>query len=761
MGNDLSQGVEATQATQPTQKSPNTQTGSMIADPNHLCRLICTTGQYTFFDLNIGGGKKSWIIGRNQENDFVLNNSTRYLNKHMKLWFNKEGKTLWIQDTSTNGTYLNNNRLVKGSNYMLNQGDEVSIGNGVKKDELRFVVLLSDLFNPLNQNSVVKDEGIYKDFIVHNETIGQGAFATVKKVIERSTGDPYAVKIINKRKALNTGGGMVEVERELNILSKLNHQNVVKLKSFYEDLDNYYLVMEFVPGGDLMDFVAANGAIGEDATKVITKQILRGINYVHKMGISHRDLKPDNILIMSDDPIVVKISDFGLAKISDNSTFMKTFCGTLAYVAPEIITGKYGNSQSQGSNNNNTLYDNSVDMWSLGCLVYVLLTSHLPFNGKTQNQMFSKIKSGDYHESPLSMYKISELGKKFIMDCLVVNPEDRLTSTQALFHPWISDVDDGMEEENLGSASQSNSQSSRLSLSQSQSQQLRNMDKIDNGIPITSMSKIDDQDQDLMMRPLKKEEFKIPKRIIPLPQTQPAKVTNNNIKENIEVSKSQSFNRFKFDDDYENSGSQRKKFKKLPQDAFIILEPAEGSIYNIPIRISQGINPYTIGRNEVCDTFVSDDRMSKIHCLFYKRRHPVVELSIYESPAHCLDDIWLLDSSTNSCFVNGEKVGKGNKIQISHGDTLDFFRDLQTHEKLSYKINIVDNTGLFNEGNRVSQVKVVKQDSNDLKLKRTPVDSVVNSIVGNGGNFNNVIRAQQKMESLTTSVKKADLHNID
>ena len=129
---------------------------------------------------------------------------------------------------------------------------------------------------------------------------------------------------------------MAGVDRELSILERLNHPNIVALKAFYEDMDNYYIVMELVPGGDLMDFVAANGAIGEDATQVITKQILEGIAYVHNLGISHRDLKPDNILIMQDDPILVKITDFGLAKFSDNLTFMKTFVVHWRMLLPKL-----------------------------------------------------------------------------------------------------------------------------------------------------------------------------------------------------------------------------------------------------------------------------------------------------------------------------------------------------------------------------------------------------------------------------------------
>lgn len=727
--------TQATQVTQPTQQSEETQEK---LDPNHLCRLICTTGQYTSFDLSISNGKSTWIFGRNTENDIVLENSSRYLNRHFKLWFNKEGKSLWIQDMSTNGTFLNNNRLVKGSNYMINQGDEILIGKGVKKDELKFVMLFNELFNPNSTNqSILSHEGIYKDFVIHNETIGQGAFATVKKVIERSTGDSYAVKIINRRKALNTGGGMVEVQRELSILRKLNHPNIVSLKSFYEDIDNYYLVMEFVPGGDLMDFVTANGPLEEVAAQVVTKQILQGINYVHKLGISHRDLKPDNILIMQDDPVTVKITDFGLAKISDNSTFMKTFCGTLAYVAPEIITGKYGNSQSQTqySQQQQTLYDNSVDMWSLGCLVYVILTGHLPFNGTTQPQMFAKIKSGEYHMSPLIQYKISKLGISFLSKCLIVKPENRLTSEQALNHDWITCIQDESD--------------SQISLSQSQSQQLRKIDKerVDNGIAITSLNKIDDDD--LMMRPLKKEEFKVPKRIKPLPQSQsyqaPA-VGNNSLKRELDTIER----------------GINKKFKSIPAKTFMILKPTKELFIKQPILLKQGINPFAIGRNETCDAFIIDDRMSKVHCLINKQRHQIMELSIYESPAKCLDDIWLLDFSTNSCFVNGQVLGKGKKIQLFDGDKVDFFNDRNTGEQLSYILEIIDDTGLFNNGKRLYDPSIESQDLNDMKLKPLVVDTNLVSIdkqVGYGGSMNNSLRLQRKSYE-NSILKRANMSNV-
>lgn len=742
--------MEPTQPTQtqPTQK-PSASQNHEISNTNLICRLICTTGQYQCFDLDFTKptkipstpSRKTWLFGRNSDCDFVLSTCTRLSNKHFRLWFSLNDNTLWIQETSTNGTHLNNSRLVKGSNYILNQGDEIAVGVGVPSDVIRFVVLFGDKYNPSNStnNSVVKDEGIYRDFVVKNEAIGQGAFATVKKAIERSTGDSYAVKIINRRRAIHAGGkgAMAGVNRELQILRKLDHPNIVRLKSFYEDVENYYLVMELVPGGDLMDFVAANGAIGEDATQVITKQILDGIAYVHRLGILHRDLKPDNILIMQDDPIIVKITDFGLAKISDNATFMKTFCGTLAYVAPEIVTGKHESVQLNDPADN---YSNLVDIWSLGCSVYVLLTSHLPFNGKTQTQMFQKIKSGEYHESPLNSYKISLEGRDFLRCCLRVDPSQRLTAKQALCHSWLSEVE-GNDNLELQLSQKV------LSLSQSTSQQSRN---IENGLHVNaSISKLDD---DIMTRPLDgdrlkskrpaQSQFKVPKRVVPLPQSQPLQSSqpvqfsqplrpsqnslNTVHKEGLTNGKKrptslEAVNEFK-----RRKSESHTSPSSTPLDTYLTLIPFPESILTKPIHLRQGVNPHSIGRHEACDSHIIDDRMSKIHCLISRKRHPVGEVSIYESPAHGLEDIWLLDFSTNSCHVNGVKVGKFRKVQLFSGDRVDFFVDDTIKQLLSFRIRIDDVTGLFNGGGKLadqhSLVNVVKFDANDVKLRPISVD---------------------------------------
>ncbi|EMG45361.1 Serine/threonine kinase Rad5-like protein [Candida maltosa Xu316] len=683
--------------TQPTQQSPTTQTQTQgNDDPNRICQLICSTGQFKFYQLNIPSNQKDgkivWHIGRSPESDLQLASSTRISSKHFQIWFNISDSSLWIKDTSTNGTYLNGSRLVKGSNYLLNQGDEIAVGIGVDSDVVKFIVVFSDKFNPAmlpDSSSVGKDQGIYKDFIIKNETIGQGAFATVKKAVERSTGTSYAVKIINRRKALNTGGNdMVGVERELSILEKLHHPNIVELKAFYEDMDNYYIVMELVPGGDLMDFVAKNGAIGEDATQVIAKQILEGIAYVHKLGISHRDLKPDNILISQDDPILVKITDFGLAKFSDNSTMMKTFCGTLAYVAPEVITGKYGSSQLDSQHRDN--YSSLIDIWSLGCLVYVLLTSHLPFNGKNQQQMFQKIKKGEFHESPLNSYDISEDGRDFLQCCLQVNPKLRMTAEEALNHKWLQDL---YTEDSIKS----------LSLSQSQSQQSR---KIENGIHIESLSKID---EDIMLRPLdsgknrksakQQQDFKVPKRVVPLsqqpgaqlPMSQPTKRPYHiDPKTNKRVGVPGE----------EGSQPETKKLKLdslILDEVYLTLQPISDSMVQKPLEVAKKV--FSIGRFETCDFEWNDDRLSKLHCVILKQD----------------DKVWLLVNSTNECVVNSKEVEKGYKVQLFGGETLHLFKDPNIKEDVGFKVILKNQADTDTEGSQ-KQVDVVPQNKIDREL---------------------------------------------
>lgn len=726
--------------TQPTQAATQHQQLASIFEhqfeDSTICRLICTSDLLLNTDLKESPTKENpfeWFFGRGVHCEISCDKSTRLSTKHFKIWCsvktnqNKHDVNKWdnvmIQDLSTNGTWLNNQRLVKGQNYILSQGDEISVGIGVPKDVVRFIVFFPKLLSN-NKDELDKQEGIYKDFSINDEVVGQGAFAIVKKAVERSTGQTYAVKIISKRKVMGNNDG---VTRELEILGKLNHENIVKLKGFYEDDDSYYLVMEFIPGGDLMDFVAAHGSVGEEAGREITRQILTAIKYVHSLKISHRDLKPDNILIAQDDPVMVKITDFGLAKISNTGTFMKTFCGTLAYVAPEVLD----NSAFQA--NNMDKYSSLVDMWSLGCLVYVILTGHLPFSGQSQEQLYKQIRQGSYHERPLKEAGVSEEAIDFLNRLLEVNPALRLDASKALSHPWIS-----------AKASQIDSQIS-LSQSQSQQQRLESQQKTMGDGQDTYIQDTTEAQPDLAATNYNHsyEDKFIFKKPIFLKNTQASQKKLHDTNQHMQspvgppiITCQDEFDRTAIISSPERSHtfqSQKKidckdtHLSKSPQNinppvgTFLTLVPltdySKKITGNIHVDVNQNKFAHFIGRNEACHHFISEPRLSKYHCCIIRKRHPVLALDINESPAQGLEDVWILDKSTNGCFVNGKKIGKDNKCLVFNGDEVMLYKDNNHNEILSFRLVITDGTGLFKLGARYSsEVKVLNQDESELQM---------------------------------------------
>ncbi|CCF59652.1 hypothetical protein KAFR_0H02430 [Kazachstania africana CBS 2517] len=679
------------QATQSTQKYLIEKFTQEKIDENIVCRVICTNGKIPMKDLRIDTTpqellrikepiKKVWTFGRNLNCDYYLGNISRLSNKHFQILLGEDGN-LMLRDSSTNGTLLNGMKIEKNNNMILSQGDEIVVGAGVPEDIVSLVIFINENFkrrlNELKSNDSYNSNGsrrtpesmltgIYKDFSIQDEVVGQGAFATVKKAVERTTGKTYAVKIINKRKVM---GNLDGVTRELEVLKRLNHPRIVSLKGFYEDNESYYMVMEFVSGGDLMDFVAAHGAVGEDAGKEISRQILEAVKYIHSMGISHRDLKPDNILIEQDDPVLVKITDFGLAKVQGNGTFMKTFCGTLAYVAPEVIgsSSKY-NEEDEERNE----YSSLVDMWSMGCLVYVILTGHLPFSGSTQEQLYKQISRGSYHEGPLKDYRISDEARDFIDSLLQVDPSNRLTAARALEHPWIKMVSLNNEIESLGSEPPS-----QVSLSQSLSQQ-KSIEKMDDA-QYAFLKQQRKQEMEIFVKEqeeLKTKGFKIPNHP-PMRFTQQQATTKR-----TPAHASKAVTRRKNN----NAGGK-----------FLTLRPLQESKIQDSLYIHQGINPFFIGRSDDCNCKIKDSRLSRVHCFILKKRH-VVGNSIYESPAQGLDDLWYCHSGTNVSYINDVKIGAGQKYLLQDGDEIKIIWDKNQFFLIGFKLTINDPTGLFKDG---------------------------------------------------------------
>lgn len=235
--------------------------------------------------------------------------------------------------------------------------------------------------------------------------------------------------------------------------------HIVGCRESHEDAQNLYIVMEFVGGGDLSEYLKNKKFMSEDKAKEVSRQVLRGIEYVHGMGISHRDLKPDNILMVTEEPLVVKISDFGLAKmVQSEDTFLRTFCGTMLYLAPEVYPGYataiMANTGSvkrkrnpreetgrEGGRNDKQKkrYNQAVDMWSFGCVIHMLLTGKPPFEGKNADDMLRIILKGYVNTSLLekSLGRDCYEAKDFIKRLLQVNPAMRMHEQEALQHDWL------------------------------------------------------------------------------------------------------------------------------------------------------------------------------------------------------------------------------------------------------------------------------------------------------------------------------------
>jgi len=226
------------------------------------------------------------------------------------------------------------------------------------------------------------------------------------------------------------------LEREIDIMKKLQHPNIIQLMEVIDTPDTLFLVLEYASGGELFDAIVNKGSYSEvDAAKII-KQILEAILYVHNHGIAHRDLKPENLLLIKNDTgeEIIKIADFGLSKDFGEEQ-LQTSCGTPDYVAPEVLMGEP--------------YDMAVDIWSIGVISYVLLCGFPPFYGDSQKELFENIMNGTYDFPDPEWTDVSQGAKNFIKKILVVDPEKRVNADQCLNDEWIKESTGGKKDKDL------------------------------------------------------------------------------------------------------------------------------------------------------------------------------------------------------------------------------------------------------------------------------------------------------------------------
>ncbi len=268
----------------------------------------------------------------------------------------------------------------------------------------------------------VDAERDYKKLLI----LGEGTFSTVYEAQNRITDIMRAMKIIKKNK--NNPLDEKEIKNEINILKTMDHPNIVKIFEFYSNDQNYSIIMEYCKGGKLLTEIRNLAPFNEQYTAYVMYQILTAINYCHNMNIIHRDLKPENILIVSRNKKNnfpnVKIGDFGLSKVLEKNSLENKIVGTVYYVAPEVIQKKY---------------NQKCDLWSCGVIMYVLLTKKPPFGGDTSDEIIAKIKKGEFDMTSPPFNKISNSAKDLIKKLLTLDPRQRISAQQALYHSWFKE----------------------------------------------------------------------------------------------------------------------------------------------------------------------------------------------------------------------------------------------------------------------------------------------------------------------------------
>uniref|UniRef100_A0A9J7X0T4 Ribosomal protein S6 kinase n=2 Tax=Cyprinus carpio TaxID=7962 RepID=A0A9J7X0T4_CYPCA len=282
---------------------------------------------------------------------------------------------------------------------------------------------------PLQSNSVSsivqqlhRSVSQFNDAYEVKEDIGVGSYSICRRCIQKSTGMEYAVKIINKAKRDPT--------EEVEILLRYGqHPNIITLKDVYDDGRSVYLVTELLKGGELLDKILRQKFFSEREASAVLYTITKTVEYLHTQGVVHRDLKPSNILYVdeSGNPESIRICDFGFAKqLRAENGLLMTPCYTANFVAPEVL-------KKQG-------YDAACDIWSLGVLLYTMLTGFTPFaNGPedTPEEILARIGSGKFSLAGGYWSSVSLEAKDLVSKMLHVDPHQRLTAAQVLKHPWI------------------------------------------------------------------------------------------------------------------------------------------------------------------------------------------------------------------------------------------------------------------------------------------------------------------------------------
>lgn len=265
------------------------------------------------------------------------------------------------------------------------------------------------------------------------DELGEGGYGSVRKGVCKALNAERAIKSIPKKSLPDRA----RFDREIEIMRVLDHPNIIKLFEVFEDAKYFYMVMELCTGGELLDCIIVNpSGFSEKVAARVVREIFRAVHYMHTVNIAHRDLKPQNFLLVDKSGLensALKLIDFGISRQCKPGDVMTTKACTLAYVAPEVIAGEYSLT---------------CDVWSLGVIIFLILSGSPVFSGPNR-EIYDAIKSCKYSFDAPVWANISEDAKDLISNLLVLDPQKRYTAEQALHHPWIDKLAPKGKDENL------------------------------------------------------------------------------------------------------------------------------------------------------------------------------------------------------------------------------------------------------------------------------------------------------------------------
>ncbi|XP_058126416.1 ovarian-specific serine/threonine-protein kinase Lok isoform X2 [Anopheles ziemanni] len=438
-----SEGIDTLPVTQ-TQLSHYTQDlESQPVEPLCYGRLLGKLVKTKTLDIS----NSEYRVGRDDNQcDLILNESLldkrALLHRVSKVHFaiqkdlNDLSSPTFITDASRNGTFVNGRLIGTRKRMVLKHLDVISIINPHVK-----AFVYHDLFQYATPEVKAKE---LRDNYHIGKRLGSGACGTVYLLHHTVSCQPFAMKHVIKDQISESTrpkflNDPMRVMNEVNIMKNLNHPCVIKMHDIVDKPDSVYMVLEYMEGGDLLTRIISNKHLTEKTAKLFFLQMCHAVKYLHEQGITHRDLKPDNILLQDDQEYtLLKVSDFGLSKFVRKNSVMRTLCGTPLYVAPEVLK-----TSGKGA------YTRKVDIWSLGVVLFTMLSGTLPFSDEYGTPAVEQIKRGKFAMRHPAWRKVSSMAKKLIFDILNVNPTARPSIDTLLASTWLRDEEVICEAERL------------------------------------------------------------------------------------------------------------------------------------------------------------------------------------------------------------------------------------------------------------------------------------------------------------------------